>query len=465
MSGSSDAMHSWQQAYINEHSTEAGMKFEKEMTNEHDLWDQLLGEPSHACDPNKLKQIMKDYREKSKEVWRKHTGADGTILKNQRPTLDSKLNGDCQHILIKYFHPTPQFAQIHQGFDDVTKVNPSFIDFHLFIRGCGPHLCINCSLELLITTNHFKSIFQWMMKYNAHYIQKLKKHPVKVSNDLINLFEISNIVLQTWSHIKIIKQSLCNESIFKRMFAMLHFMADFWVEIALMPTTVFALQNIDLDHHFNDRIIGNFQCREFLLEMFYVSFLQKVKLFKRDQVKWYLELGTQGSFFNQYGLQHNDARASQYEYKYNMYTVFRKFLIRKCCQFPRLICSNLRIGLKSVEFQTILYTNKYGWLSVEPYLMIRRQNRCFYVHYVSWKCNNVKCNITYFEHVYGYRYDELLDYRNKYAIIDKRLKTNKKWYLCKGCRFVSYCSRQCQKYDWNKAHRESCHKLKFICGK
>eukprot|EP01083_Nonionella_stella_P212874 768269_1 len=105
-----------------------------------------------------------------------------------------------------------------------------------------------------------------------------------------------------------------------------------------------------------------------------------------------------------------------------MYTVFRKFLIRKCCQFPRLICSNLRIGLKSVEFQTIL----------EPYLMIRRRNRCFYVHYVSWKCNNVKCNRTYFGHVYGYQYDELLDYRNKYGVVDKSLKTENKWYLCKG---------------------------------
>eukprot|EP01083_Nonionella_stella_P041615 112776_1 len=64
----------------------------------------------------------------------------GAMLRNQRPTLDSKLTGDCQHILIKYFHPTLGFTKIHKGFCDVIKINPSLIDFHLFIRGYAPHI-------------------------------------------------------------------------------------------------------------------------------------------------------------------------------------------------------------------------------------------------------------------------------------------------------------------------------------
>eukprot|EP01083_Nonionella_stella_P146344 460149_1 len=468
MSESSVAMYSRQQAYTNKHSRELAQKFEKDMAKENNLFSKLLEEPSHVFDNKKLKQTMKNYREKTDQLLRKNLGPRaGAILGNQRPTLDSKPDGNCQHILIKAFTQdgTCQFSSIQTGFDDVTKVNPSLIDFHLLIRGRDPHICINCSLKLLIATNHFKSTFDWMMKYKTTFDWMLKQRPLKVTNDLINLFEISNLILQTWSHIKIIKLSFCNESIFKRMFMMLHFIADYWVKIACLDLNVFELQNTDLNNQFNVRIDAHLQCQEFFLEMFYGSFLQKIKLFKRDQVKWYLELGKNGSYFEKYGLDHGDATASQYEYKHNMYTVFRKLLIRKCCEFPRLLCSNMRISVKSIEFQGILYQNKCGWLMVDPYRMLRRQNRCFYIHYVSWKCNNVKCNITYFEHVYGYRYDELLDHRNKYGIVDKRLKTNNKWYLCKGCRLVSYCSRQCQKYDWNKAHRQSCQKLKSICCK
>eukprot|EP01083_Nonionella_stella_P309792 1098407_1 len=109
------------------------------MAKEHGTVTELLLE-SLESDDKKFKKIMRNCRKKSSQSWRKHCGPYGAMLRNQRPTLDSKLTGDCQHILIKYFHPTLGFTKIHKGFCDVIKINPSLIDFHLFIRGYAPHI-------------------------------------------------------------------------------------------------------------------------------------------------------------------------------------------------------------------------------------------------------------------------------------------------------------------------------------
>eukprot|EP01083_Nonionella_stella_P175534 611559_1 len=95
----------WQQAYVNQDFTKSAEEFENDMAKEHDTVTELLLE-SLESDDKKFKKIMRNYREKSSASWRKYCGSNGAMLKNQRPTLDTKLDGDCQHILIKYFHPT-----------------------------------------------------------------------------------------------------------------------------------------------------------------------------------------------------------------------------------------------------------------------------------------------------------------------------------------------------------------------
>ena len=33
-------------------------------------------------------------------------------------------------------------------------------------------------------------------------------------------------------------------------------------------------------------------------------------------------------------------------------------------------------------------------------------------------------------------------------------ETINKWYICKGCKCVKYCSRKCQKISWNKYNHD-----------
>eukprot|EP01084_Bolivina_argentea_P161449 281040_1 len=74
-----------------------------------------------------------------------------------------------------------------------------------------------------------------------------------------------------------------------------------------------------------------------------------------------------------------------------------------------------------------------------PKKYMANRNR-FFMH-----CNNRKCNIRgdYFS-------VPLKETVNEWKEWDEyKPKQNKKWYKCKACRMVWYCSRKCQKYDWN----------------
>eukprot|EP01084_Bolivina_argentea_P292379 502629_1 len=94
-------------------------------------------------------------------------------------------------------------------------------------------------------------------------------------------------------------------------------------------------------------------------------------------------------------------------------------------------------------------------------------------------CGNKKCQIGYFEHKYGEAYfdafqlqsDWVFDDHNLVAMMKKlehneynprpffvwKLPAIRKWYLCKKCKMVYYCSKKCQKIDWNLYnHRKFC---------
>ena len=61
-------------------------------------------------------------------------------------------------------------------------------------------------------------------------------------------------------------------------------------------------------------------------------------------------------------------------------------------------------------------------------------------------CGNVACEINYYKHKYGMR---------AFTHWNELKRAN--WYKCKACKVVYYCSRRCQKLDWNNgSHKEIC---------
>eukprot|EP01084_Bolivina_argentea_P029841 55365_1 len=77
--------------------------------------------------------------------------------------------------------------------------------------------------------------------------------------------------------------------------------------------------------------------------------------------------------------------------------------------------------------------------------------------YKNVQCNSEKCKINYYQYLYGLDCDLLCDLHEDVKI-DKSCRINRKWYKCKQCKLVYYCSKKCQKRDWLQ-HKYLCLQL------
>merc|ERR1712228_234570 len=83
-------------------------------------------------------------------------------------------------------------------------------------------------------------------------------------------------------------------------------------------------------------------------------------------------------------------------------------------------------------------------------LMRALQRRWLYKNFVT--CGNDGCSLHYMEHKYGNE-----------SVLTKSPKVINKWYICKGCECVRYCSKECQKISWNKQnHGYQCKVIQKI---
>eukprot|EP01084_Bolivina_argentea_P035136 65172_1 len=125
--------------------------------------------------------------------------------------------------------------------------------------------------------------------------------------------------------------------------------------------------------------------------------------------------------------------------------------------------NNLKDYITETNFKFILLQNAFKRMDSvkdaveELYLMHKYIVKSEYVKNISnIRCSNEKCNKQYLK--YGATYQEL--YESKYDTDYKHYATKKPWKKCKGCCMVYYCSRKCQKYDWNRFnHKTICKKL------
>ena len=103
--------------------------------------------------------------------------------------------------------------------------------------------------------------------------------------------------------------------------------------------------------------------------------------------------------------------------------------------------------------------------------------------YSKIKCGNIDCKINYLDHKYGTNFSidrNILDLENDSHYNDydvaaiskdtnekwKRRERINKWYICKGCKCVRYCSKRCQKISWNiYDHKKQCVKIQQNCNK
>eukprot|EP01084_Bolivina_argentea_P287646 493583_1 len=70
------------------------------------------------------------------------------------------------------------------------------------------------------------------------------------------------------------------------------------------------------------------------------------------------------------------------------------------------------------------------------------------------KCGNILCKKIYLENKYGIITDAtFMDLVKQW----ENRKVINKWYMCKGCKCIKYCSKYCQKISWNfQNHRYYC---------
>eukprot|EP01084_Bolivina_argentea_P073383 133175_1 len=199
-----------------------------------------------------------------------------------------------------------------------------------------------------------------------------------------------------------------------------------------------------------------------LIHLLHMFQMQTVLLFRKKYrcLKWFMQLKN-GLYFRQHVVDtfHADINHKQVKQKSNNHTIHKKY--------PFYVLSILKIKdiRKYPKLMHFVNNNTDLWYiiskQVSDFSIVNNHKR-----YNKISCNFVECKHDYYEWKYGCNYYDMNT--NYYTRQNRKCKEKNiwqqpainKWYKCKGCRVVFYCSRRCQKADWSKGlHKEMCQQI------
>eukprot|EP01084_Bolivina_argentea_P320149 555455_1 len=363
-------------------------------------------------------------------------------------TLDLLRNDGCPHYF--YVSSSEMITDIYFGF---LHNKPCKDTLPIYKNIWYGHVCKQCVLHILIRTNNLESFTEHIQKYGKKYQILLEKRPISMCNKLMNLWQITLFFVQTLNYPSIMQLFMSTKDLFHRVIFLLHWFIDRWVCLG-------NLTDADMKKETDVEYVGYGihtveKCHNYcLLEPLYALISHSAFYWKCPQTKWYLQMGS--SFIVRYVLKELQISRADAGFGYagNMYIIFASqiiYLIKKYKTNKRL-CLKQYLSWNNIGLADII-AEHYHQAREET---IQRMNQCHFRNYLLVRCNNKKCNKKYWNHIFGESWNELRLQRNKYSRLHSRLRVNK-WYKCSGCRIAVYCSRQCQKYDWNLFyHKQTC---------
>ena len=144
--------------------------------------------------------------------------------------------------------------------------------------------------------------------------------------------------------------------------------------------------------------------------------------------------------------------------KYNQRDEMLKFMLQKILWIRDMLINNYQEPPKH-----IVVSGQYAYSFIECYI------KYLHLYYISKiTCSNSKCRLNYLRNKYEGTWNLKIEVlhnihndKNQFECTETfgnwitRKKSNK-WYTCKVCKKVKYCSRKCGKIWWKKYHNYEC---------
>lgn len=318
------------------------------------------------------------------------------------------------------------------------------------IQISGKHFCGNCCMKLLIETKSLQSMYYKNDEHQSEeYLQalcSLTMHPQILchftKNKSLHKLALTILINASWfsgTQIDAIYWLTTKEAAVSRTWLRLslcHFME-------FCQTKKHLLSFIKLNHgkYFNHCIVGYLEQIPRFFDM-----MREIETLHSDKFEAWAAMNRWP--FLSYHI------AVKIVFKYGKY--FRKKLrkkkgkiLKQCYKYLAklfVVLPKLQRSHKEwVEFA-------FGDKAIQIYTKKDAYNGMMYIHRNKIHCNNPVCNVKYGNYMYPTspsfdRFEPIFEFP----------KPQKKWYKCKKCKIAYYCSKKCQKYDWNRFNH------KYLC--